>query len=188
MNKEINYLIEYLAKSKNLVDSNLYALILSFFRINTIYTPSKYEIKTLKLLAKNAKIDFPMNFEDGLTKLDELLEVNIDSKIKKAKEQLLDTIISTNFKKSKENLDKVETSIYKCLTSYIYGLTRSLELFYVYTKNDLKEPELFIEFSNDIHEKLIEIIFNEEEKKLLSDKLKEIMGVYMSIYARYLYI
>ena len=58
----------------------------------------------------------------------------------------------------------------------------------MYTKDDVREPEVFIEFASGVHVKLIEMIFNKEEKELLADKLKEIMGVYLSVYARFLYV
>ncbi|WP_024954668.1 hypothetical protein [Sulfurospirillum arcachonense] len=188
MNKEINYLIEYLAKSNEHENSDFYKSILSFFQDHLIYSSSKYEIKTLKVLAIKGGIIFPESFEDALTKLDKLLESNTNNEIIEAKKQLLDTIVSSNFKKKKEHFDKVETSIYKTLIAYIAGLTRALEIFYMYTKNDVKEPEVYIEFSNKIHAELIEMIFNKEEKALLADKLKEIMSVYLSVYARYLYM
>lgn len=187
MNKNINYLIEFLAKSDE-KNADIYKYLLAFFKEHYIYTSSKYEIKTLNVLALRSKIELALNFEHGLKQLDKILDESINSDIKEAKEQLLQTIITTNFKKKKEDLDKVETSIYKCITSYIYGLTRALELFYMYTKDDVKEPEVFIEFANSVHVKLIEMIFNKEEKKLLAEKLREIMAVYLSIYARYLYV
>lgn len=188
MNKELNYLIEFLAKSND--DSSLYFYknILEFFKEHLLYTSSKYEIKTLKTLAMKDKIEFPCDFEDALNKLDVLLDLNMNSEIKEAKQQLLETILATNFKKKKENFDKVETSIYKTLLAYIVGLTRALEIFYMYTKDNVKEPEVYIEYSTKVHEELIVLIFNNEEKKLLADKLKEIMSVYLSVYARYLYI
>lgn len=186
MNKNMNYLIEFLAKSDE-NNADLYQSILVFFKEHYIYTSSKYDIKTLTLLAQRSKIETAVNFDDGLKKLDKILDTSMNSEIREAKEQLLQTIISSNFKKKKEDLDKVETSIYKCITSYIFGLTRALEIFYMYTKDDVKDPEVFIEFANSVHVKLVEMIFNTEEKELLSDKLKEIMSVYLSVYARYLY-
>lgn len=188
MNKNINYLIEYLAKSDEEKNASFYNYVLDFLKEHYIYTASKYDIKTLNVLAKRSKIELASTYNDALKLLDKELQENMNSEIKEAKEQLLETIITSNFKKKKEDFDKVETSIYKCLISYVFGLTRALEIFYMYTKDDVKEPEVFIEFANGTHTKLIEIIFNKEEKELLADKLKEIMGVYLSVYARYLYI
>ncbi len=187
MNKNINYLIEFLAKSDE-KNANFYKCILDFFKEQYIYTASKYDIKTLNVLASRSKINIALSFENGLKLLDKILQENMNSEIREAKEQLLQTIITTNFKKKKEDFDKVETSIHRCITSYIFGLTRALELFYMYTKDDVKEPEVFIEFASSVHTELIEIIFNKEEKELLADKLKEIMGVYLSVYARFLYV
>jgi len=187
MNKNINYLIEFLAKSDE-KNADFYKFLLDFLKEHYIYTASKYDIKTLNVLATRSKIVLASNFEHGVKLLDKALQESMNSEIKEAKEQLLQTIITTNFKKKKEDLDKVETSIYKCITSYIFGLTRALELFYIYTKDDIREPEVFIEFASSVHVKLIKMIFNKEEKELLADKLKEIMGVYLSVYARYLYV
>ena len=187
MNKNINYLIEFLAKS-DVKNENLYKYILDFFKSHYIYSFSKYEIKTLNFLAQRNKIDIALNFDNGVEKLDKILKESISSDIRDAKAQLLETIIKTNFKKKKENFDKVETSIYRCIVAYILGLTRALEIFYIYTKDDEIEVETYIEFANSVHIKLIEIIFNKEEKELLADKLKEIMGVYLSVYARFLYV
>lgn len=188
MNKEINYLIEILAKFDENKDSYFYKDILDFFKYHYIYSVSKYEIKTLNVLAKRDGFQIPANFSEALKALDKKLELYIDKDISEAKKQLFDTIISSNFKKEKESFDKVESSIYKCLLTYISGLTRSFELFFIYTKNDVKEPEIFIEFASHIHEKLLKTVFNKEERKLLDDKLKEIMSVYLSVYARYLYV
>ena len=188
MNKQINYLTEFLAKNRSQKSAELYKCILDFLKKHYIYTASKYDIKTLNILAKRAKLETALDFEDGVTKLDYILEDIMSNDIKEAKKQLLETIIKTNFKKPKEDLDRVETSIYKCLTSYIFGLVRALEIFYVYTKDDIKEPEVFIEFASYMHKNLIDMIFNKEEKTLLEDKLKEIMSVYLSVYARELYV
>ena len=186
MIKKINYLIEFLAKS-NEKNADFYKYILSFLQEHYIYTVSKYDIETLNILAIRSKLEVASNFENGVKLLDKILQESMNSEIKEAKKQLLKTIIATNFKKKKEDFDKVETSIYKCVTSYIYGLTRALELFYMYTKDDVREPEVFVEFASGVHIELIEMIFNKEEKELLADKLKEIMSVYLSVYARYLY-
>lgn len=187
MNKELNYLIEFLAKSSD-KNATFYKDILSFFSENLIYTSSKYEIKTLRVLASKDEIYLEESFDGVLKHLDTFLEDSMNNTIKEAKKQLLQTLIQSNFKKKKEQFDKVETSIYKCLTSYIYGLTRGLELFYVYTLKDVKKPELFIEYGNFLHIRLIKEIFNKQERELLEDKLKEVMGVYLSVYARYLYM
>ena len=186
MSKNINYIIEFLAKSDE-KNADFYKYLLDFLKEHYIYTASKYDIKTLNVLAIRNKLELAASFEDGLNQLDKIFEEGMNSEIKEAKEQLLETIITTNFKKKKEDFDKVETSIYKCITSYVYGLTRALELFYMYTKDDVREPEVFIEFASRVHAKLLEMIFNKEEKELLADKLKEIMGVYLSVYARFLY-
>lgn len=187
MNKEINYLIEYLAKSSD-KNALIYKDILEFFSEHLIYAISKYKIKSLQVLAAKNDIELANSFDAVLKRLDTLLEENMNDEIKEAKKQLLDTIIQSNFKKKKEQFDKVETSIYKCLTSYIYGLTRGFEIFYMYTKDNVKEPEVFIEYGNFLHVKLIDTIFNEEEKALLEEKLKEVMSIYLSVYARSLYM
>lgn len=187
MNKEINYLIEFLAKIDEKKESDFFKVILEFFKKHYIYSISKYEAKTLNVLAKRNGFEIPLNFEEALKSLDKKLSLYIDKDISEAKKQLFQTIVSSNFKKKKENFDKVESSIYKCLLAYTSGITRSFELFFIYTKNDVKEPEVFIEFANHMHEKLLNTIFNKEEKELLADKLKKIMSVYLCIYARYLY-
>jgi flagellin-specific chaperone FliS len=179
MNKKINYLIEYLAKSENV----LYKDILEQLDKNSIYTKTKYEPKTIKVLASKSGIVI----DDAQKLLDDTLQEEVHENLIEAKKQLFETLIKANFKKEKEQFDKVETSIFKCLSSYIIGITKAFDIFYVYTKNNQQEPEVFIEFANALHVKLVHSIFNEEEIKLLKDKLKEVMGVYLSIYARYLY-
>lgn len=187
MKKDINYLIEYLAKSED-KNANLYKDILSFFSEHLIYTSSSFKLKSLKALALKDGVELADSFDAVLKQLDSFLEENIDKDISEAKKQLLETILSSNFKKKKEEFDKVETSIYKCLTSYIFGLCRGLEIYYIYAKENIKEPELFIEYGSFLHVKLLNTIFNKEEKALLEEKLKELMGVYLSLYARYLYV
>lgn len=198
MNKKLNYTIEYMAKTED-ESSLLYEKVLEFFKEHYIYTASKYELSTLSILANKSDIKLPKNFKNGVKKLDIILEKNLNGEIKEAKRELLYTISKTNFpkkqkylnksiKKFEEKLEKVELKIYQSITAYIYGITRVLELFYVYTYDEKKEPELFIEYANTMHIELIELIFNKEEKELLSEKLKEIMSVYLSLYARYLYM
>ncbi|DAB33630.1 MAG TPA: hypothetical protein CFH82_09335 [Sulfurospirillum sp. UBA12182] len=187
MNKELNYLVEFLAKSDD-KDATLYKQLLDFLDENLVYTSSSYDAKKLILLAKKDNINLSLNFEENLRHLDKILEMRINPEIKGAKVQLLSTLLATNFKKKKEDFDKVETSIYKCLSAYIYGLTRGLEIFYAYTLDDVKKPELFISYASFLHEQLFYTIFNKEEQKLLEEKLKEVMSIYLSLYARYLYI
>jgi len=179
LNKKLNYLIEFLAKSNNF----LYVKVLGFFEKEGIYIPTKYDVKTIKLLAK--KSGFDIKNEEKL--FGDILNENLHISLIKAKEQLFETLIKANFKKKKEQFDKVETSIFKCLSAYIIGLTKAFDIFYVYTHNNQQEPEIFIEFANTLHVNLVQSIFNEEEKNLLEEKLKEVMSVYLALYAKYLY-
>jgi hypothetical protein len=179
MNKKINYLIEYLAKSENV----LYKDILEQFEKYTIYTATKYEPKTIKLLASKTGI----KIVDAQKLLEEALKEELHEDLIEAKKQLFETLIKANFKKEKEQFDKVETSIFKCLSSYIIGITKAFDLFYIYTKSNLQEPEIFIEFANTLHVKLLNKIFNKEEIVLLEKNLKEVMSVYLALYAKYLY-
>ncbi len=180
MNKNINYLIEYLAKSENI----LYQDILNFFEKEGIYTPTKYEAKTIKVLAKKSGLEI----DNASILLDEKIKLELHERLIEAKKQLFETFLKANFKKKKEQFDKVETTIFKCLSSYIVGITKAFDLFYVYTKNNQQKPEIFIEFANTLHVKLFESIFNKEEKVLLEGKLKEVMSVYLALYAKYLYM
>jgi hypothetical protein len=43
-------------------------------------------------------------------------------------------------------------------------------------------------FGELLHEKLLNLLFNEEEKTHLSQGLKELLGVYLSLYGKYLYM
>lgn len=187
MNKEINYIIEYLAK-RGEKQSSFYADILEFLNEHLLYTSSSFSSAKLLLLAQKNGYKLEDNFDAMLKRLDTLLQENLPSAIKEAKTQLFETLLSSNFKKKKEQFDKVETSIYKCLSAYIFGLTRGLEIFYAYSLDNVKEPEVFIKYANTLHVKLLEAVFNESEKALLQTKLKEIMSVYLSLYARYLYM
>ncbi len=179
MNKEINYLIEYLAKSNDIICAE----VLSFFTEHYIYIPTKYELKTIKILASKSGVEL----DNAEHLLNEKLKEELNKTLIQAKEQLFETLIKTNFKKKKEQFDKVETSIFKCLSSYIVGITRAFDIFYVYTKKNQQKPELFIEFANILHVKLVNSVFNKEEKELLEDKLKEVMSVYLALYAKFLY-
>ncbi len=184
LNKNADYLIEYLAKSDDKI-SSFYQYILDFFKKKYIYSASKYELKTLNVLAARGGVEIVSSHKDALELMEKILNKSINDETKKIKKQLLQTLITSNFKKKKENFDKVDTSIYKCIIAYISSLTRGLELFCLYTKQNPQEPELFIEFASGIHENLISMIFNEQERELLDDKLKKIMAVYLSVYARY---
>jgi len=179
MNKEINYLIEYLAKSGDI----FYKEILDFFALNDIYTPTKYDLKIVKFLSKKSGYEI----FDAQNQLDYKLKKELDTKLVESKQKLFRTLIESNFKKKVEEFDKVETSIYKCIGLYIVGLTRGFELFLIYTRNSQQVPEVFVDFANVLHVKLLESIFNPEEKALLDSKLKEIMSVYLALYAQNLY-
>ncbi len=176
MNREINYLIEYLAKSND----PFFKVILEFFKDNSIYIPTKYEAKTIKVLADKS------GFEIGNTSIDKLLNKELNKNLLKAKEQIFETIIKTNFKKNRDQFDKVETSIYKCLEAYISSLSRAFGLFIIYAKDE--PPELFVKYANILHVELLNTIFNDEEIVLLEDKLREVMSVYIALYAKYMYV
>jgi hypothetical protein len=185
--KQIDYILEFLSKGEQ-KESKIYESILDFLGEQLLYTSSSFSRKSLITLANKEGFALENDFDAMLKRLDTLLQENLHAEIKEAKSQLFETLISSNFKKKKEQFDKVETSIYKCLSSYIFGLTRGLEIFYIYSLDNVKEPEVFIEYANTLHVKLFEEIFNESEKALLEEKLKEIMSVYLSLYARYLYM
>lgn len=157
--------------------------MLDFFEKEGIYIPTKYDLKTIKLLAKKTGLD--IEHEEKL--FDDMLNKKLPKSLIQAKEQLFETLIKANFKKKKEQFDKVETSIFKCLSAYISGLAKAFDIFYVYTQKNQQQPEIFIEFANTLHVNLVQSIFNKEEKELLEDKLKEVMGVYLALYAKYLY-
>lgn len=157
--------------------------MLNFFEKEGIYIPTKYDLKTIKLLAKKAGFD--IKHEEKL--FGDMLNEKLPQSLIQAKEQLFETLIKANFKKKKEQFDKVETSIFKCLSAYISGLTKAFDIFYVYTQNNQQKPEIFIEFANTLHVNLVQSIFNKEEKELLEEKLKDVMGVYLALYAKDLY-
>ena len=179
MNKKINYLFEYLIKTED----ELCRTVSAFLMKKNIYLPTKYTPKIIKIVAKQSGFVIDSSNEQ----FDYELLKELDEALVFGKKKIFNTIIESNFKKKKEYFDKVETSIYKCLNAYILNLTKALDIFYVYTKKNQQEPEVFIEFSNTLHVELINKIFNEKERELLDGKLKEIMGVYLALYAKYLY-
>jgi hypothetical protein len=178
MDKDINYKIEYFAKSGDATCS----MVLDFLDKQSIYVPTKFDSKKIKILAKRDGIE--LSKENFL----KLVESKIHTEIINAKKMLFKTIIQSNFKKEKEQFDKVETTIYKCLKLYIDSLCFGFELFYIYKKNHPLKPEIFILFAKELHAKIFQTIFNKEERELLKDKLQEVMGVYLTLYARYLYV
>ncbi|WP_458701482.1 hypothetical protein ACKGJI_05030 [Sulfurospirillum sp. 1307] len=177
MNKQINYILEYLAKK----DDYIYKEILGFFEKKLIYIPTKFSPNQLELLAQKSDIDL------SKTKLDKLVNEILDDELIKAKKSIFHTLIKSNFKKDIEKFNKVESSIYKLLDLYINSLCIGFDLFYIYTKSNLQEPEICIEFANVLHVKLLNKIFNKEEIVLLEKNLKEVMSVYLALYAKYLY-
>lgn len=182
MKKELDYVLEYLSLSKQIpFDSAL-----DFLQNNSMLQACYDDKKILRIHAAKDGIKIQNSNNKALSQLDTFLHRLIEDDIQNAKKMLFDTLVQSNFKKKKEELDKVETSIYKCLNAYVTSLCRILEVFYCYDY-DKKDPRVFIEYGNQMHKAIVSHVFNKDEIDTIKDQLKQLLGVYLAMYSRYMY-
>lgn len=201
MKKEILYLTEYLAKSENAQEKAFYELLVQILTSLELYTPTKFTQVQIGSLMSRQGFCTPSNFEEAVKALDSVLDAALPKPLQEAKKSLFMTLLNANFPKKKgflsvsldlflSQLEPVEKSIYENLLAYVLGLNRSLALFFVLGKEDAHNftPECLVAFGESLHVRLLKLLFNEEEKALLSQGLKELLGVYLSLYGKYLYM
>lgn len=197
MKKEIIYLSEYLAKSNIQGEFEPYKEILHVLNTLEIYTPSKYDQAQIQVLLKHGAWNVPSSFEEAVLQLDKVLEGFLPKEISTLKKSIFHTLIASNFPQKKgflehsyalfiSQLEPVEKTIFDNLTSYVLHINRGLGIFY--SVGDMQSPENFVAFGNALHVKLLTLFYNEEERALLDDGLKELLGVYLGIYGKYLYM
>jgi len=201
MKKEILYLTEYLAKSESEQAKAFYELLVQTLSSLELYTPTKFTQAQICALMARQEYSVPSSCEEGVKALDAALEQALPTPLQEAKKSLFMTLLTVNFSKKKSflsvslelflaQLEPVEKSIYENLLAYVSGLNRALALFFVLGKEEASTftPERLVAFGDALHVKLVELVFNEEEKALLSQGLKELLGVYLSLYGKYLYM
>ena len=200
MKKEILYLTEYLAKSKSEEERAFYELLMQNFASLELYTPTKFTQSQIGVLLQHQHLNVPSNFQEGVKALDNALALALPNELQDAKKSLFITLLNVNFPKKKSflsvsmdlflsQLEPVEKSIYENLLAYILGLNRALALFCILGKEDVQKftPEHLVAFGESLHAKLLVLLYNEEEKVLLQQGLKELLGVYLTLYGQYLY-
>jgi hypothetical protein len=196
MKKEIIYLIEYLAKSHTQGVAEPYSAILDALSTFEIYSPSKYDQTKIKVLMHHGGWNVPLGCDDAILQLDKALETLLPIEITNLKKSVFKTLIASNFPQKKaflehsyaffiSQLEPVEKSIFDNVTSYVLHINRGLAIFY--SVREKQSPENFVAFGNALHVKLLALIYNEEERSLMNDGLKELLGVYLGIYGKYLY-
>lgn len=199
MKKEINYLLEYLSKSEKKAQCELYSFIVATLSSLKIYTAPPYTQEKVIELMQNSGLVLPQSLDETVLSLDKALEKLMPEALKKAKGKVFHTLIASNFPKKKvflehshelfvSQLEPVEKNIYNNLSLYVLGLNRSLGIFYgLYADDKTLTPEIFVSFGNALHQELIRLIYNEKELELLERGLKELLGVYLSLYGKYLF-
>lgn len=201
MKKEILYLTEYLAKSESEQERTFYALLIENLAVLEVYSPTKFTQAQIGSLMLRQGLNVPSSCKEGIQALDSLFESVIPKPLHEAKKTLFMTLLNGNFPKKKgflsvsldlflSQLEPVEKSIYENLLAYVSGLNRALAFFFILGKEDAQNftPERLVAFGESLHGKLLDFLFNEEEKALLSQGLKELLGVYLSLYGKYLYM
>ena len=197
MKKEIIYLSEYLAKSQIKGAFEPYEAILQVLNTLEIYTPSKYDQVQIQVLLKHGGWSVPSSFEEAVLQLDKVLESFLANEISTLKKSIFHTLIASNFPQKKgflehsyalfiSELEPVEKTIFDNLTSYVLHINRGLGVFC--SVENMQSPENFVAFANALHVKLLKFIYNEEERLLMNNGLKELLSVYLGIYGRYLYV
>ncbi|MDD3344078.1 MAG: hypothetical protein PHR87_10935 [Sulfurospirillaceae bacterium] len=201
MKKETLYLIEYLGKSPFIHDNELFQTILAMLEKAELYSPSKYSQEQLKRLMLHSKMSLPDNDLSALILLDKALDKELPQGIEISKKQIFHTLLAGNFPQKKvfledsmaqflAQLEPVEKQIYDNLFAYISVINRALGLFFcmAQSRSYAIAPEVLVGFGNSLHEKLVVVLFNEEERLLMSNGLKELLSVYLSLYGKYLYV
>ena len=126
-----------------------------------------------------------------------MLESFLPNEISTLKKSIFHTLIASNFPQKKgflehsyalfiSELEPVEKTIFDNLTSYVLHINRGLGVFC--SVENMQSPENFVAFGNALHVKLLKFIYNEEERLLMNNGLKELLSVYLGIYGRYLYV
>lgn len=200
MKKTILYLIEFLAKSPD-DTSKPYAFMLENLALMELHTPTKFSYAQIATLMQHQGLDAPSSPQEAIKELDRSFEHILPQMVHEAKRTLFTTLLATNFPAKKmflnhslemfvSQLEPVEKSIYDNLLAYVAGLNRGLGLFFCLAKEepDYFQPEAFVRFSESLHVRLLAFIFNEEEQAYLSQGLKELLGVYLGLYGKYLYM
>lgn len=196
MKKETLYLLEYLCKSEKNEKANVYKAMADALELALLYVPSSLTRNKIKTLMHHNGYCVPENFEAACKRLDGALEEWLPPKIAQLRKTILQTLLASNFPQKKgflnhslalfeSQLEPVEKSIYQNLMAYIMGLNRALSLFCLLQEKS--EPEELVHFAQNLHVKLMALVFHEEEKELLQKGLGELMGVYVSVYGKYLY-
>ena len=197
MKKEIIYLMEYLSKSDKDDEAKLYQAIVHALERTVLYTPSRYTQEKLRILMRHATFETPENFQEALKLLDARFEELIPSSLMQMRKTILKTLLISNFPKKKgflehsyalfiSELEPVEKTIFDNLTSYVLHINRGLGVFC--SVENMQSPENFVAFGNALHGKLLKFIYNEEERLLMNNGLKELLSVYLGIYGRYHYV
>lgn len=197
MKKEIIYLMEYLSKSPSIGESELYSVIISALENSDVYIPSKYNQTQINALMLRIDMTPPNSFSEAVVGLDKAIELLLPEEIATMKKSIFHTLMVSNFPQKKgflehsyaffiSQLEPVEKSIFDNLTSYVLCLNRGLGIFYSVGQNH--SPEAFIAFGNTFHKELMRLIYNDEEQKLLGEGLKSLLGVYLGMYGKHLYM
>ncbi len=201
MKKETIYLIEYLRKSTHTPEHAFYECIAQTLKALELYHPSRYTLTQILSLMHHQNQTAPKDAQEAVKMLDSLLETALPLPLQEAKKTLFMTLLHSNFPKKKSfltvslelflsQLEPVEKSIYENLLAYVSGLNRALSLFFVLSLEEPNTftPEALVHFGETVHVTLIELLLNEEERGHLSNGLKELLGVYLSLYGKYLYM
>lgn len=197
MKKELFYLIELLAKNEEKSLAEPYKTMLDSFSLLEIYTPTKYTQKQIRHIMSSCALPLPSSHEDAIARIDEKLANMLPEVIEHNKKQIFLTLLLANFPKKKKFLDHslqlfisqlepVEKQIYDNIVAYVITLNRVLSIFYIIGANST--PEDFLIFANTLHVKLLYLIFNDEERVHIENALKTLLGVYLSLYGKFLYM
>jgi len=201
MKKEIIYLMEYLRKSTHMPEHVFYECILQTLATLELYQPSHYTQKQIYTLMQHQNQICPQDAQEAVKRVDKLIEDLLPLSLREAKKKLFITLLQSNFPKKKSfltislalfvsQLEPVEKNIYENLLGYVSALNRALSFFYGLAKENTQtfNPESLVYFGEALHVNLLELLYNEEEHHYLDAGLKELLGVYLSLYGKYLYM
>lgn len=195
--KKLNLLLEHFAKCPDIPKDSqkVYEFILETLSEENLCIKTQFECKQIDSVLK-------LNINDFNNAKFELERAFLSSRpesLKAQKEEVFNSLLKGNFpsheKKLKKNiasfeasLSDVEEKMYVMIKTYVGVMCDGLEFFADFDEEKEKSIEELSGFAVALHEAILEHIFFEEERVHISDALKQVATIYISLYYQNFYI
>ncbi len=180
----LNILVKYEKNSDNEKILNYYQKMIMLLNEFSNFTISNKNFEELSTEVKSIAL---MNL---IKKFNIEVSKKIDKSVKDTKGTLFINLLKGNFPTKKhlltknldefeESLNPVESSIFNNIRSFVSYTTLSIETFLHFNEF---EAENITNFTNRLHDTIIDMIFNDIEKDMLSENLKQVTVIYLTLY------